>query len=234
MGGKSKANHKKKPETTLGRIWHFIWHEDSWESWLVNIVLAFVLIKFIVYPGLGIILGTSHPIVAVISGSMYHGLEDKGGYYEICGKAYDEKEFRANYDDWWDNCGQWYEENIDVTKSDFRDFPMSNGFAKGDIIVLRRYTEENTDIGDIIVFEKTISLGGNNLDYPVIHRVVGYEEKDGNIYYTTKGDHNRQSGDIDMYIAPEKIIGKAYFKIPYAGYFKILFVDLLRFLHIIE
>ena len=72
----------------LKRVWHFIWHDDSLASWLVNLVLAFVLVKWVIYPGLGLLFGTSFPIVAVVSGSMDHNGLD----------------FNA----WWEHNGQWY------------------------------------------------------------------------------------------------------------------------------
>jgi len=56
----------------LKKTWWFIWESDSIWSWIVNIILAFVIIKFLVYPGLGFAMQTSHPIVAVVSGSMEH------------------------------------------------------------------------------------------------------------------------------------------------------------------
>lgn len=205
---------RSKPKSKLGKIWYFIWHEDSLESWIVNIILAFILIKFIVYPGLGLILSTSHPVVAVVSGSMDHGLEKRGNVYEICGNIYPEYAFKRNFDNWWDNCGEWYVER-DIYKEEFKSFPMSNGFSKGDIIVLRG--KNNLEIGDIIVFH-----GGQN--YPIIHRIV---EINGDLY-TTKGDHNKIVAELDQNINQERIIGSAYFKIPYLGYIKILAVDLLN------
>ena len=63
---------KKKFINILKKTWHFIWEDDSVWSWIVNIILAIVLIKFIIYPGLGLVLGTSYPIVAVVSDSMEH------------------------------------------------------------------------------------------------------------------------------------------------------------------
>ena len=57
------------------KTWRFIWHDDSWASWFVNIIIAFILVKFLIYPGLGFILGTTHPVVAVISGSMEHEVQ---------------------------------------------------------------------------------------------------------------------------------------------------------------
>jgi signal peptidase I len=214
---------KKKPETFLGKIWYFIWHDDSILSWIVNVIVAFLLIKFIVYPGLGLIMGTNYPVVAVVSGSMYHGLEHKGNVYDICGNAYTKKEFRPNFEDWWDNCGSWYVENNNITKDEFKNFPLRNGFAKGDIIVLRG--AKDIEIGDIIVFDA-------NQNYPIIHRIIEISEGNGTYKYTTKGDHNPGVGFIDQNIIQEKIYGKAYFKVPYLGYVKILAVDLLKFIGI--
>src|SRR3989344_7659011 len=88
------------------RVWHFIWEEDSWASWLVNVLLAFVIIKFLVYPGLGLLFGTQFPIVAVISGSMEHD---------------------GPFNDWWKQHAPWYEEN-NITKENFMNYPFKNGF----------------------------------------------------------------------------------------------------------
>src|SRR3989344_5532830 len=80
------------------KIYTFIFHDDSALSWIVNIVLAFLLVKFIIYPGLALLLGSSLPLVAVISGSMEHE-----------GFAFDA---------WWEANGQWYEEQS-ITKEMF-------------------------------------------------------------------------------------------------------------------
>ena len=80
MGRRHK--HRKQPQTTWGKIWHFLWYEDSVASWLVNIVLAFVLIKFVLYPGLGLILGTQFPVVAVVSSSMEHHPSSFDGWWD--------------------------------------------------------------------------------------------------------------------------------------------------------
>ena len=74
----------KKVKKDLRKIWYFIWEDNSIWSWIVNVILAFVLIKFIVYPGLGFLLTTSHPVVAVVSESMEHNLR---------------------FDDWWEKNG---------------------------------------------------------------------------------------------------------------------------------
>ncbi|MBI4150338.1 hypothetical protein HY488_02960, partial [Candidatus Woesearchaeota archaeon] len=93
------------------RVWYFIWEEDSWASWIVNVILAFVLIKFVIYPGLGFLLGTKFPIVAVISSSMEHD---------------------GSFETWWNQQASWYEAN-NITEEEFKTFSFKNGFNKGDI-----------------------------------------------------------------------------------------------------
>jgi signal peptidase I len=237
--------HKKEFKRLLKKIWYFIWEEDSLASWVVNIILAFVLIKFIVYPGLGLILSTTHPIVAVVSSSMEHRskpncidyktfkiLNKEFKYcvkekYRICGKNVDKKGF-LNLDEYWEECGQWYESNIKIFKKDFDSFIFKNGFNKGDIMVLRGGKPQNIKRGDVIVFR------GGNSD-PIIHRVIKVWQQDDIYYFQTKGDNNQRSIEgIESNINENKIIGKAVFRIPLLGYIKIWFVDLLRFVGILS
>lgn len=196
------------------KTWNFLWKEDSVASWIVNIVLAFIIIKFLIYPGLGLLLGTNLPVVAVISESMEHN----GGF-----------------DEWWngntatcsDNplnaskCAQaeWYAmKNID--EEEFRKYPFSNGFNKGDIMILKRVNKEKLEVGEVIVFQ-------SGMNYPIIHRVI-----ENNDVIQTKGDHNpAQIVSIKLderYITSDELIGKAWFRIPWIGYVKIWFVDGLR------
>jgi len=186
--------------STFKKIWHFIWHEDSALSWVVNIILAFIIVKFLIYPGLGLALGgTTHPVVAVVSGSMQHdGL---------------------NFEDWWEKNKAWYLEK-NISKEEFNGFNLKNGFNKGDIIVLRKSKDMNT--GDIIVFY-------GNSNNPIIHRVVRKWEENGEYSYQTKGDNNPDSFNAlgETEIGESFIIGKAVFKIPYLGYVKIIFTEML-------
>ncbi len=199
---------------TLKKIWYFIWEDNSIWSWIVNIILAFVLIKFIVYPGLGLVFSTTHPIVAVVSSSMEH---------------------KEDFDKWWSNTDKWYKEN-NISKTNFLTFKFKNGFSKGDIIILKGKEPKDIKIGNIIVFwshrEKP------KLD-PIIHRVIKMDNKEGNYYFQTKGDNyqtNQNSikgcdmtGCIDeTSINEQQIIGIALVKIPLLGYVKIWFVELLR------
>ncbi|MFA5797412.1 MAG: signal peptidase I [Candidatus Woesearchaeota archaeon] len=216
----------------LKKIWHFIWYEDSVWSWIINIIIAFVLIKFIIYPGLGLLLGTNLPIVAVVSESMDHGMVQKCTQcnyltesctkyqYEICGQ-YSDTRTSLNTDEYWSKCGKWYEDR-GITKEMFSTYKMDSGFAKGDIILLKGINYDKLTVGDIIVFQ-------SGLPYPIIHRVVKIDD-----VIQTKGDHNSaQIEDTNVnekYVTKDKIIGRAWIRIPYLGYVKIWFVDALTYL----
>ena len=77
----------------LKKTWHFLWYEDSLLSWIVNIILAFVLIKFLIYPGIGLVLQTDLPVVAVVSESMDHNMvwNDAAQQYAICGSNFKDR-----------------------------------------------------------------------------------------------------------------------------------------------
>ncbi len=195
-----KTNIKK----ILKKTWYFIWEDDSLLSWIVNIILAFILIKFIVYPGLGFLLSTSHPVVAVVSGSMEHN---------------------SNFDGWWQSHEQQYN-LLNITKQDFLKYSFKNGFNKGDIMVLKGIKPENIRIGNVIVY----STGGKD---PIIHRVVKKWDNEGVYSFQTKGDNVAIVQKFEEDIKQEQLIGKALFRIPYLGYIKIWFVELLKFIGLV-
>lgn len=193
---------KEKVKDFLKKTWHFIWHEDSAASWIVNVILAFLLIYFIVYPVLGFVFQTSHPVVAVVSESMEH--DDK-------------------FDVWWSEQEQWYTSK-NITKEEFQDFPFKNGFNKGDIMVLYGKKLDRIETGDILVFR-------SSRPNPIIHRVVNKWQQNGQYFFQTKGDHNKDSiegGFVnERQIGQERIVGTAVFRIPYLGWIKIIFVELI-------
>lgn len=192
----------------LKRVWYFIWEEDSLASWIVNIILAFVLIKFIVYPGLGLLLGTNYPIVAVVSSSMEHNGMD--------------------FQSWWQTHGDFYSK-FNITEGEFMDFSLVDGFNKGDIMVLSGAPPVGVKIGDVIVYK-------SGMPDPIIHRVIDIKNVDGVYYFQTKGDNNQgqiQTPWLDETdVLQSQILGKAAFRVPYLGWIKIWFVDLLTALHI--
>ena len=143
------------------KVWNFIWNDNSIWSWLLNVVIAFVLIKFILYPGLGLILSTSHPLVAVVSSSM---------------------EQPQGFDHFWKEQNQTYE-NLGITLADFDTYPFKHGFNRGDIMVLKGKPIAEIELGETMVFFA-------NIEYPIIHRVVKKTFDNGAYYIQTKGDNN--------------------------------------------
>lgn len=113
---------------SLAQIWHFIWEDNSIWSWFANIIIAFVLIKYIIFPLMGLILGSGFPVVAVVSDSMEHN--DK-------------------FEAWWNGQEIFYKD-FNITKEEFSKFIFSSGLDKGDVIVL--VSPKNLKIGDIPVF----------------------------------------------------------------------------------
>ena len=205
MAGKNIREIRKG----LKKVWWFIWESNSIWSWVVNIILAFIIIKFIVYPVLGLMLGTSYPVVAVISSSMEHP---------------------GSFDEWWglDSCCTDYtcknrisQEELYIpyliTKTKFKDFRFKDGFNKGDIMVLTG--ADNVEVGDTIVF---------HVDFrpdPIIHRVVEITDEG----YFTKGDNNCGSADFEKGVQNDKVIGEAVLRVPYLGWIKIGFMKMLMF-----
>jgi signal peptidase I len=203
---------KKKLLAQAKAVWTFIWDEDSIWSWMVNILLAFLIIKFLIYPGIGILLGTNLPVVAVISESMTH---------------------EGDFETWWNSpamcesgniirsCTQreWYVTR-GISEDQFKKYIMKNGFNKGDIILLKGVTFDELKVGDVLVYQ-------SKLPYPVIHRVIAKND-----VIETKGDHNqKQILDArlnEKYITKDQILGKAWIRIPYLGYVKIWFTQFVQ------
>jgi len=178
----------------LKKAWYFIWHDNSIWSWLVNILLAFIIVKFLLYPGLGLVMGTDFPVVAVMSDSMEHNGDD--------------------FDSWWTTHEYQYKQ-YGITKENFSEYKFTNGFNKGDLIVA--LSAKEASVGDVIIFQWT-------LNYPIIHRIVIE-----NGTFGTKGDNNAGSRSDELNIKNERVLGKAIFKIPYIGWLKIWFMNLLGY-----
>ena len=92
-------------------------------------------------------------------------------------------------------------------------------------MVLRGIEAEKISAGDVVVFF-------SSRKDPIIHRVVGKGEKDGKIYFHTKGDNNedsiRSNALDETKVNEDAVIGKAVLRVPLLGYIKIWFVDILK------
>ncbi len=117
----------KLPEW-LTTFWKFL-KEDTWQSWVVSLLLAFIIIKFVFFPGLSFAMGTSLPLVVVESCSMYHP---------------------DDFESWWSRNGPWYQRKA-ISETAFEDFPFHNGLNKGDIIVVTG--RGGYSMGDVIIFD---------------------------------------------------------------------------------
>ncbi len=78
----------------------------------------------------------------------------------------------------------------------------------GDVAVVKKCNANDVIEGDIIQYR----MDG----YSVIHRVIKKEQKQGQIYFITKGDNNRQP-DMSP-VTENQLMGKVIFKIKYIGY----------------
>lgn len=118
--------NKKELSSYLKKFWNFL-GEDSWFSLITFLIIAGLFIKFILFPVLSLITGTTLPLVIVESCSMYH--HEKGF----------ENTFNSIYS------------NEDISLEDTKDWPFQNGLNKGDIIVA--VGTKNLQKGDVIIFE---------------------------------------------------------------------------------
>lgn len=198
-------HHRPLSETTqpfkaIKHFWNFL-KKDTWQSWLVSLILIVVIIKFVFFPLLSLLTGTSLPLVVVESCSMYH---DTG-----------------NIDTWWTNNGAWYSTR-NITLQDFKKFSLTNGLNKGDIILV--LGAKNPKPGQIIIFAPN---RGSIANHPIIHRVISTSPlgtKGDNNFGQLVPANNPELID-ETSIQQNQIVGKAVFRIPYLGWIKLIFFE---------
>ena len=197
--------------------------EDSFRGYALSII---IIIKFLILPAMGLVLGnTSYPIVSVVSNSMEHRLNE---YDTICGTFVDRSQYESDFNGYWSVCGQYYENNLNISKEEFESFSMKNGFNIGDAMILYKKDVEDIKKGDIIVFMMTIYQDQNTImQKPIIHRVVDINYRNEQYFFTTKGDWNPSSDYRETKIRYDQIEGVAVLKIPFAGYPKYFLSKLL-------
>jgi hypothetical protein len=211
------------------KAWDWIWNSDSILSWIVALAIIFIFVKYIFFPTLSLITGSSLPLAGVESSSMDHQIvKDQTNIYSLCGKPFSKENVNhINFDEYWEICGGWYEER-EISKDRFAGFSFKDGFKKGDIIVVwGRFTPK---VGDVVIFQTNPE---STAPRPIIHRIVSVDEEG---IIQTKGDHNANqlTRENNFYrtdetkIYPEQIIGKAIFKIPYLGWVKIWVTEIVK------
>ena len=85
---------------------------------------------------------------------------------------------------------------------------MEKELYVGDVVIVKKCNANDIDNGDIIQYQMK--------GYTVIHRVIEKKQKNGEYYFTTKGDNN-PSGDKES-VKEEQVLGKVIFKVKYLGY----------------
>jgi len=195
-----------KQKNKLDQFWNWLWHSDSILSWIVALALAFVVVKFIFFPTLSFLFGTSLPLVVVESSSMEHPGSFVGN---VIGTE-------DNFKLWWQEKGDWYEQN-NIDKEDTKTWSLKTGFDKGDIIIV--YGRFQPEVGDVIIFNA-------NTQHPIIHRIISIDDKTGTIQ--TKGDNNDGQLPVEKSISKNDLVGKAVFRIPKLGWIKLAFVEIVN------
>jgi signal peptidase I len=179
--------------------------KDTWDSWLVSLILIIIFIRLIFFPGLSLITNTSLPLVVVESCSMYHD---------------------SSFDKWWSAVenSHWYSQN-NIEKSEFGTFPFKSGLNKGDIIFVWGRSEYKK--GDIIIFE---SNKESTAKHPLIHRIVSENptatKGDNNLHQLALSNNNKKIDETN--IQEKQIIGKSVAKIPLLGWLKLIFFEPFR------
>jgi signal peptidase I len=141
----------------LKKFYNFL-QKDSWASFITTLFIAFIIIKFIFFPGLSLITGTTLPLVIVESCSMYH--HEKGFEKILESDIYDSH-------------------GIDL--EDTTNWIFQNGFNKGDVIFVLE--AKNIEIGDVIIFNGGLQ---HPLIHRVIEVGEDYGTK-GDNYITNSG-----------------------------------------------
>ena len=85
---------------------------------------------------------------------------------------------------------------------------MEKELYVGDVVIVKKCNANDIVNGDIIQYQMK--------GYTVIHRVVEKKQKNGEYYFTTKGDNN-PSEDKES-VKEDQVLGKVIFKVKYLGY----------------
>lgn len=197
------------------KFWHLLWEDQSLKGWIFSLVFLFIFIKLIFFPTLNFITGTTMPLAIVESCSMYHKPTIP---------------FIYNFDNWWKSHEEKYT-RLNITEQQFREFPLKNGFNKGDILFMTGVKPKNLEIGDIIIFNTNPE---STKLTPIIHRIIKIQKTNNEYFFTTIGDNNEKSLTInnnpykisEIKISENQLVAKAHLRIgPYLGWTKLIFYD---------
>jgi len=195
------------------KFWYLLWKDNSLKGWIFSLIVLFIFVKFIFFPGLSFISGTELPLAIVESCSMHHSA------FPLIG-----------FNSWWNNHDSKYNQ-LGFDKEKFDNFPLKNGFTKGDILFIMGVKPENVKLGDVIIFKPNSESSKLT---PIIHRVISIRTENGKYIFSTIGDNNAYSFEKnnnpykldEITIEEEQIVGRAVFRLaPYAGWAKLIFFE---------
>jgi hypothetical protein len=192
---------KDKLKKKWKKIWFILWQDNSLKGWIISVLFIIIIIKFVFFPVVSFAAGTELPLAIVESCSMYH----QGDMF-------------SDFDKWWKEHEDKYQE-FDITKEEFKNFKLDNGFNKGDILFIVGPKPKTLEIGDIIIFnaEKT---------NPIIHRIVEIKETSEGKIFSTIGDNNNGQLTFEKEITEEQLVGKTKFKVaPFLGWVKLILYE---------
>jgi len=96
--------------------------------------------------GLGLLLGTDLPVVAVVSDSMTHDSLTEVNHY------------------------QFLENKLGYTKEEIDSWPLKNGFLRGDVLVVIGAKKDDLKVGDVVVYDI------KDQPTPIVHRIIKFED----------------------------------------------------------
>jgi len=112
----------------------------------VGYILLGVVAAYLLNFGLGLVLGTDLPVVAVVSDSMTHDVTASVRHYE------------------------YLQEKYGYTQEEVDSWPITGGFLKGDALVVIGTGIDELKPGDVIVYDI------QEQSTPIVHRIVEIDE----------------------------------------------------------
>ena len=85
---------------------------------------------------------------------------------------------------------------------------MEKELYPGDVAIVKKCNSNDVVVGDIIEYQME--------GYTVVHRIVEKNQRNGEFFFTTKGDNNKHPDSKE--VTEQQLIGKVIFKIKYIGY----------------
>jgi signal peptidase I len=144
----------------------------------------------------------------LVLGALYLGI--MGGLMTL---LMTDSPLRSVYSDSMNHHGdnRWWRTEFERQGISTSNFPLQDGFAKGDLLLIRGADPAEIRVGDVVVYEGSRGL--------IVHRVLKiWSDEGGNLIFQTKGDANAPA---DTPIREEAVVGKVIAVVPKLGWLSI-------------